>query len=51
MTALQLVILPRKSMESYSVVQITDHLALPTSGPVAQVHELRYLLAKVGCKA
>ena len=37
-------------MESYSVVQITNLLALPTYGPVSQVHELNYVLAVVGCK-
>lgn len=41
---------PENPMESSSVVQITNHLALPTSGPVSQVHELNYLLAVVDCK-
>ena len=42
---------PENPVESYSVVQIADRLALPTSGPVSQVHELHYLLAVGGCKA
>lgn len=41
----------KNSVESYLVVQKTNGLALPTSGPVSQVHKFNYVLAVVGCKA
>lgn len=50
MTALQLVILPRKSRGILLRCPNNKSFGLPTSGPVSQVHELHYLLAVVGCK-
>lgn len=40
----------KNPVESYFVVQKTNGLALPTSGPVSQVHKFNYVLAVVSCK-
>lgn len=40
----------KNPVESYLVVQKTNSLALPISGPVSQVHKFNYLLAVVDCK-